>query len=275
MMVAALLLGVAACIAVAGTRAGARSVRDSLLSLDQSRTDSVAARVRSTACSRCSPRRDLSQSRHADRLRTRAAASLFTAAPDAVLAAVSGKRLAAACRGISARHTRSVSWTTRDNGTKRRFADAHRAIHRVLGARTRPAVARCAYAEVGAPALPEVPLSSLAQATAPRSRLAGRVAEVALEVRAADSLFADLGDRMGLPFAFSNTVAPHWCFARSDAARRWSGGRARAVRVAPDGNVADVEARVCVGGGFAGSRLHSRRIDIDRTRTVGRRRSAI
>jgi hypothetical protein len=44
--------------------------------------------------------------------------------------------------------------------------------------------------------------------TPPLNRVSKRAADVIATVRAADSLFSDLADRMGVPYAFSNTVAP-------------------------------------------------------------------
>jgi ketosteroid isomerase-like protein len=65
-----------------------------------------------------------------------------------------------------------------------------------------------AYVEVGgAPELRNV--LAVDVTPPPQPKLSGRAAEAVSRVRAADSLFADLNDRMGLSFAFSNTVAPN------------------------------------------------------------------
>jgi ketosteroid isomerase-like protein len=69
-----------------------------------------------------------------------------------------------------------------------------------------------AYAEVGAP--PASPLSFSADQTTPPpppapERGNAKRPDAAPAVRAADSAFADLADRMGVAFAFSNTVAPN------------------------------------------------------------------
>jgi len=64
-----------------------------------------------------------------------------------------------------------------------------------------------AYSEVNAPLGAEVSFSAsqlAPPAAAPPRALAGAVADV----RAADSLFSDLADRLGTGFAFANTVAP-------------------------------------------------------------------
>lgn len=71
-----------------------------------------------------------------------------------------------------------------------------------------------AYAEVSAsdaggrtPSPLEVKIAP-SQFTPPLNRVSKRTADVIAGVRAADSLFSDLADRMGVPYAFSNTVAP-------------------------------------------------------------------
>ncbi|HTE46304.1 MAG TPA: hypothetical protein VK636_13715 [Gemmatimonadaceae bacterium] len=65
-----------------------------------------------------------------------------------------------------------------------------------------------AYAEIGAPSIGDVRLESN-QLAPPLAAVPKQNAEVAASVRSADSLFSDLADRMGVPFAFSNTVAPN------------------------------------------------------------------
>lgn len=69
-----------------------------------------------------------------------------------------------------------------------------------------------AYAEVGAPAAGTLVLSA-DQTTPPGVATpatgSSKRPDAAPAVRAADSAFADLADRMGLAFAFSNTVAPN------------------------------------------------------------------
>ncbi|MEO7082874.1 MAG: hypothetical protein ABI442_18520 [Gemmatimonadaceae bacterium] len=72
------------------------------------------------------------------------------------------------------------------------------------------------------PAQPETRLS--AEQTSPRApTVAKRLQEATAAVRSADSLFADLNDRMGVAFSFSNTVAPDGAL--------FSGGR---LLVGPD-----------------------------------------
>ena len=65
-----------------------------------------------------------------------------------------------------------------------------------------------AYAEVNGPPGAEVNFTAtqLAPTLVAHSR---RVAGLVAEVRAADSLFSDLADRMGTGYAFSNNVAPY------------------------------------------------------------------
>jgi hypothetical protein len=64
-----------------------------------------------------------------------------------------------------------------------------------------------AYAEVGSPpAATEIVLTN-EQTTPPTPVLGKSVAEAAAAVRAADSLFADVAYRLGVPFAFSTAVA--------------------------------------------------------------------
>jgi ketosteroid isomerase-like protein len=66
-----------------------------------------------------------------------------------------------------------------------------------------------AYVEVGSRIVSELPVP-MDQITPPSPDPAPRTVagRAAAAVRAADSLFADLSDRMGVAFAFSNTVAP-------------------------------------------------------------------
>jgi hypothetical protein len=64
-----------------------------------------------------------------------------------------------------------------------------------------------AYAEVEAP--PAVEVSVPPAALVPRAlNVPEKLRATIAKVRAADSLFSDLSDRMGIGFAFSNTVAP-------------------------------------------------------------------
>jgi ketosteroid isomerase-like protein len=63
-----------------------------------------------------------------------------------------------------------------------------------------------AYAELNAPASADVPIAA-EHAVPPALQLSGKAAEATASIRAADSLFADLADRMGVAYAFSNTVA--------------------------------------------------------------------
>ena len=64
-----------------------------------------------------------------------------------------------------------------------------------------------AYVEVDAPPAVEasVPLSAL---TPPATSVSEKLRASTAKVRAADSLFSDLSDRMGAGYAFSNTIAP-------------------------------------------------------------------
>lgn len=64
-----------------------------------------------------------------------------------------------------------------------------------------------AYAEIGAPAVAMPSLSPAALAI-PRSA-ATPVEEAIARIRATDSLFSDLADRMGTPFAFANYIDPN------------------------------------------------------------------
>ncbi|MEP6491365.1 MAG: hypothetical protein ABJF01_01720 [bacterium] len=64
-----------------------------------------------------------------------------------------------------------------------------------------------AYAEIGAPLAGDVRLES-SQLVPPPSAVPKKSAEAVATVRSADSLFSDLADRMGVAYAFSNTVAP-------------------------------------------------------------------
>jgi ketosteroid isomerase-like protein len=64
-----------------------------------------------------------------------------------------------------------------------------------------------AYAEVDAP--PAVEASVPPAALTPRATdVPAKLRDATAKVRAADSLFSDLSDRMGMAFAFSNTIAP-------------------------------------------------------------------
>ena len=63
-----------------------------------------------------------------------------------------------------------------------------------------------AYAEVNGQPQPEGKLTSGPLPQRP-PQVARQLAEATAKVRAADSLFADLNDRMGVSFAFSNTVS--------------------------------------------------------------------
>lgn len=65
-----------------------------------------------------------------------------------------------------------------------------------------------AYAEVGGPASPEMNFSR-GELTPPPLPPAKAIAQAALSVRETDSLFSDLGDRMGTANAFGEYVAPH------------------------------------------------------------------
>jgi hypothetical protein len=64
-----------------------------------------------------------------------------------------------------------------------------------------------AYVEVEAPPAVEasVPQSAL---TPPATSMSEKLRATTAKVRAADSLFSDLSDRMGIGYAFSNTIAP-------------------------------------------------------------------
>ena len=65
-----------------------------------------------------------------------------------------------------------------------------------------------AYAEVNG--MPGVEVSLTADQLSPPARQLSRVAaEATARIRAVDSLFSDLADRMGTAYAFSNTVAPY------------------------------------------------------------------
>lgn len=64
-----------------------------------------------------------------------------------------------------------------------------------------------AYAEVNGPAAEEIRFSA-GQLAPPTPALSRSGVETAARVRASDSAFADLGDRMGSAFAFSATIAP-------------------------------------------------------------------
>src|SRR5215510_512600 len=64
-----------------------------------------------------------------------------------------------------------------------------------------------AYAEVNGPLGAEVNFSA-SQLTPPADSLPRARVDAVAEVRAADSLFSDLADRLGTGFAFANTVAP-------------------------------------------------------------------
>ncbi len=90
-----------------------------------------------------------------------------------------------------------------------------------------------AYAEVNAPSSPPIP-SVADRTTPPRRSRSQPIDEAAAKVRAADSLFADLSDRMGVPYAFSNTVtedgvvfAPSRIVAGPDAVREYLESRPR------------------------------------------------
>lgn len=65
-----------------------------------------------------------------------------------------------------------------------------------------------AYAEIGAPASNEVAFSSIDLTPPPPSRIKA-VAQTAMRIRQADSLFSDLADRMGTANAFGDYVAPY------------------------------------------------------------------
>ncbi|MGH7618733.1 MAG: YybH family protein [Gemmatimonadaceae bacterium] len=64
-----------------------------------------------------------------------------------------------------------------------------------------------AYAELNGPPAEELRFSAT-QFMPPARSLSGTAAETAARVRVVDSLFSDLSDRMGTAFAFTNTVAP-------------------------------------------------------------------
>jgi hypothetical protein len=63
-----------------------------------------------------------------------------------------------------------------------------------------------AYAEVNGPPGMEVPLSAT-QLSPPVRQRSREAVEAAARIRSVDSLFSDLADRMGTAYAFSNTVA--------------------------------------------------------------------
>ena len=65
-----------------------------------------------------------------------------------------------------------------------------------------------AYAEIGQAATGDAPTLAPDQLTPPTEMMTEKRAEAREAVRSADSSFADLAIRMGLPFAFSNTAAP-------------------------------------------------------------------
>lgn len=65
-----------------------------------------------------------------------------------------------------------------------------------------------AYAEVNGLPGSEIPLSAT-QLSPPSRHLSKSMSEAAASLRATDSLFSDLADRMGVSYAFSNTVAPY------------------------------------------------------------------
>ncbi len=64
-----------------------------------------------------------------------------------------------------------------------------------------------AYLELNGPSAEDIRFSA-SQLAPPVPLTPGRVAEIAVRVRTADSVFADLADRMGTAVAFSTTVAP-------------------------------------------------------------------
>ena len=64
-----------------------------------------------------------------------------------------------------------------------------------------------AYAEINGPLGAEMNFSA-SQLTPPTDSLPRAIVDAVAEVRAADSLFSDLADRLGTGFAFANTVAP-------------------------------------------------------------------
>jgi ketosteroid isomerase-like protein len=64
-----------------------------------------------------------------------------------------------------------------------------------------------AYAEIAGPLAGEINLPPRSL-TPPATIEPDSLREASEKVKAADSLFADLGDRMGAAFAFSNTIAP-------------------------------------------------------------------
>jgi ketosteroid isomerase-like protein len=178
--------------------------RDSLFRLDQSRSDSVAARGLLEGM-------------------------LTLLGPQVVylrggVPAVYGRDGARALLSASSPPNESITWQPLGGGVSRDLASAftYGVAARVIRPGTAPRLDRyiayweraprqpwriMAYSEVGAPpaAGVHVPRDYL---EVPVRQAPKRIAEGISEVREADSLFSDLADRMGTAFAFSNTVAP-------------------------------------------------------------------
>lgn len=187
--------------------------RDSLFHLDQTRGDSAAARGHIDGLlALLSPDVVYLRAGVPATFGRDAARTMFTDAPGAANEAMSWQPLgggvsndlnSAYTFGIAAHALRTnqiiqidhyVAFWQRDRGQPWRIA---------------------AYAEVSggegpgrAPSALEVRIAP-SQTTPPLNRVSKRTADVIATVRAADSLFSDLADRMGVPYAFSNTVAPN------------------------------------------------------------------
>jgi ketosteroid isomerase-like protein len=179
--------------------------RDSLYLLDQTRGDSVAARGAADGILA---------------LLSDDAAMLREAAPT-----VYGRPAAQALlSSTSAPATQSVSWQPLGGGVSAdlRAAYTYGVAARATGARAAIRLERyvaywertaggpwriAAYAEVGGPLAGELPLGREAL-TAPVRPVSRALAAPLADVRAADSLFSDLADRMGRADAFADAIAP-------------------------------------------------------------------
>lgn len=187
--------------------------RDSLFHLDQTRGDSVATRG------------------HVDGL-------LALLSPDVVylragVPATFGRDAARTLFAATAGANETVTWQPLGGGVSYDLKSAYTFGIAAHAARSNPVIhidhyvaywtrergepwRIAAYAEVtgggggnGGGSLPSVEVKiPPSQFTPPLNRVTKRTADIIATVRAADSLFSDLADRMGVPYAYSNTVAP-------------------------------------------------------------------
>ena len=248
--------------------------RDSLLMLDQARGDSVVARGRvAGALALIGQRRRVPARRHSGRVRARCGARAVRGDPAIAGSAPGrGSRWAAASRATCGPATPTAS---RRTPTRQAAAAASIATSRSGSARSAQPWRIVAYAEVERSARRGAAILRHAARAADARRRPRSAAETAGRLRAADSLFSDLADRMGTAFAFSNTVAPDGRPVRRPDARRRTEGRPGARGSGGERHVAHVAAGLRARRRVRRPRIHGRRVHRHRPQPVGRGGSEI